>query len=184
MRQLWRLSRRYCEPRTSTSDPIDLVGCIRTSTGPESSRAIQNGPGFDSPKSLDGRPSRIDAVCFGKRARKSNPRHRQTPRYRKADAWHKSGPAYYGAIPLHPEGLNPLSRYGDCGSHTILPSVLPAAYLLGWEGFTDLSRYMVRDHSRPGQCYLPDKELRSRSTPLFPVGVDHLFIRSFAATAA
>ena len=44
---------------------------------------------------------------------------------------------------------------------TVLPSVSPAAHLLRREGFTDLSRFAVRDRSRTGQCHLPDKEFRS-----------------------
>src|ERR1043166_2697058 len=38
------------------------------------------------------------------------------------------------------------------------------------QGFTDLSRLMGRDRSRPGQCYLPDKEFRSVGPTSFLAG--------------
>ena len=34
-------------------------------------------------------------------------------------------------------------------------------------GFTDLSRSLEQCRHRPGQCYLPDKEFRSRLTLVF-----------------
>jgi hypothetical protein len=58
-------------------------------------------------------------------------------------------------------GSHPQVVTGIVSNETILPSVLPATHLLRRrEGSTDLSRLYKRDHSRSGQCYLPDKEFR------------------------
>ena len=59
------------------------------------------------------------------------------------------------------QGSQPLSRYGD-RRLTILPSVLPVAHLHAPCGLHRFEPVAGRDRSRPGQCYLPDKEFRSR----------------------
>ena len=43
--------------------------------------------------------------------------------------------------------------------HDLTLGIALGACMHRW-GFTDLSRLLERDRSRPGQCYLPDKEFR------------------------
>ena len=59
----------------------------------------------------------------------------------------------------HPR-ISPLSRYGDHNTHCDLTLGIARGICTRREGFTDLSRFAGQDRSRPGQCYLPDKEFR------------------------
>jgi hypothetical protein len=51
------------------------------------------------------------------------------------------------------------------------------------EGFTDLSRLDERDHSRSGQCDLPDKELRYLRTVIVTAAVYRSFGRRLRLAA-
>ena len=64
--------------------------------------------------------------------------------------------APYGSI----QGSQSLSRYGDRSIERSYPRYYPRRSCKHREGSTDLSRSSGRDHSRHGQCYLPDKEFR------------------------
>src|SRR6266446_459799 len=59
------------------------------------------------------------------------------------------------------QGSHSLSRYGDWQGANLTLGITRDTPAWCREGFTDLSRIDNQDRSWPGQCDLPDKELRS-----------------------
>src|SRR5262249_34384101 len=84
--------------------------------------------------------------------------------------WAGPGPACYEASWLHP-GISPLSRYGDWRLANLTLGITRETPARFREGSTDLSRCAGQDHSCPGQCYLPDKELRYLRTVIVTAAV-------------
>ena len=84
--------------------------------------------------------------------------------------WQRTGPACYEAKSLI-QGRHSLSRYGD-RSRDLTLGITRDAPAMRREGFTDLSRYIGRNHFRLGQLFiLPDKELRYLSTVIVTAAV-------------
>jgi hypothetical protein len=72
------------------------------------------------------------------------------------------------------QGSQPLSRYGDCQNNNLTLGITHVGLLptLGLHRFEPVAG---DDRSSPGQCYLPDKELRYLRTVIVTAAVYRSF---------